>query len=80
MIVEKPVTLRELGPDVNDVAREQQQILRFYFPSESHECQGIQGQGYCHFAANDFRMLSRIGYSRYRYRPVEYRAPKMSAQ
>lgn len=34
---------------------------------------------YCHFAANDFRMLSRIGYSRYRYRPVEYRAPKMSA-
>lgn len=32
-----------------------------------------------HFAANDSRMLSRVGYGRYWYHPVEHRAPEVRA-
>lgn len=45
MIIEESVALRELGPDVCDVACEQQQISRLYFPGKSHEYHRIQGQG-----------------------------------
>jgi hypothetical protein len=45
MVHDKPATLRELGAGVGYVAREQQQISRLYLPSESHEDQGVQGQG-----------------------------------
>jgi len=46
MVHDKPATLRELGAGVGYVAREQQQISRLYLPSESHEDQGVQGQGW----------------------------------
>jgi len=79
VIIEESVTLRELGRDVCDVACEQQQISRLYFQSEPHECHGIYSQGCSHFAANDFRMLLRVGYGRYRYHPVEYWTPEVCA-
>lgn len=32
-----------------------------------------------HFAANDFRMLSRVGYGCHGYRPVQHRSPEVRA-
>lgn len=46
VVIKEPVTLRDLGSRVGDVAREQQQISRLYHPSESHEYHRVQGQGW----------------------------------
>ena len=40
---------------------------------------GRGGLTQSHFAANDSRMLLRVGYGRYGYHPVEHRSPEVCA-